>query len=228
MRYPAKWVGCNPGNYSAQEIHPRFFVLHIAQGNNQSGIDAWFNDPEAVASAQLSNSKLGIIHEYVDMTQMAYHCGPWNDRSVGMEFLGYTGDHMTFLQKRSFTKAARWANKNLNIPLRLTNNPNDPKGGFIGHGKIPEGYLSHPNCPGQNILNDAAKILSKIGPTPVPTVLQRQKAHYVVLGPCNAELASTNGWPVKQWDGYKFVTSLAPFRPWTLHYADFHFASKRV
>lgn len=229
MRYPAKWIGCYPGNYSSQMILPKFFVLHIAEGNNQSGIDSWFQDPNAVVSAHLSNSKFGIIHQYVEMTEMAYHCGPWNDRAVGMEFLGYAGDHMTFLQKRSFKKAALWANKNLHIPLRLTNDPNDPHGGFIGHGKIPEGALSHPSCPGQNILNDAEKILRSIGPTAAPNLRQIQKAGYVVLTDISqAELAYKNLWPVKVWDGYKFVTSLPPFTPGRLHYADSRFATARV
>ena len=164
MRYKgARWVGADPHNYSSQTISPRFFVLHIAEGNNQSGIDAWFNDPKAVVSAHLSTSRyIGSVHEYVDMTEMAYHCGPWNDRAIGMEFLGIWGDGMTFFQRRTFRAAAWWAHNEFKIPLRLTFNPYDPAGGFLPHAVIPEGPLSHPMCPGEPILVDANRILHQL------------------------------------------------------------------
>ncbi len=163
MRYPrAKWVGCAPENYSTLKIVPKFFVLHIAEGNNQSGMDAWFHDPAAQVSAHLSASKLGFCHEYVAMDEMAYHCGPWNDRAIGMEFCGYWGDSMTWFQRRTFARAALWAHHEFKIPLRLTFDPNDPAGGFLPHGVIPEGALSHPQCPGEPILVSANKVLHRI------------------------------------------------------------------
>jgi hypothetical protein len=168
MRYPgAKWIGANPQNYEAVTIVPRFLVLHIAEGNNQSGIDAWFNDPSAQVSSQLSVSKWGVVHEYVQMNQLAYHCGPWNNRAVGVEFLGYWGDDMTPLQRRRFRQIALWVHKEFHIPLRLTFDPYDPQGGFIAHGRIPEGALSHPECPGNPILIDANRILHQLSRKPV-------------------------------------------------------------
>ena len=178
MRYPeARWIGANPANYSPARIVPKFLVLHIAEGNNQSGIDAWFNDPKAQVSAHLSVSRYtGAIHEYVDMQELAYHCGPWNDRAIGVEFLGMWGDDMTFFQRRSFRKIAMWAHNEFKIPLRLTFNPNDPQGGFLPHGVIPEGALSHPECPGNPILVDANRILHQLAAK--PRITNREWFHY--------------------------------------------------
>ena len=167
----AKWMGSVPADFSTNKITHLFIVEHVAQGDNQTGIDAWFHNPKAQVSAHFSISKLGIVHQYVDTDQMAYHCAAWNDKSIGIEHLGMTGQHLTVFQKVAQKNLLKWINATHGTRLVYTVDANDPKGGVIGHGKIPEGALSHPSCPGQPILDDIQAILLSLAPPapkPVP------------------------------------------------------------
>ena len=210
----AKWMGASPQDYSTQTITHQFIVEHIAQGDFQTGIDAWFHNPKAQVSAHFSISKLGIIHQYVDTDQMAYHCVDWNPKSIGIENLGYTGHHLTFFQKRSQKKLLQWIHNTCGTRLVYIVDPNDPKGGVIGHGKIPEGALSHPDCPGDPVLSDVIKILRGMAvpvPPPAPLPSSPSAADLAKAGltplatPASAALATKNGWALYGWNGTKFV-----------------------
>lgn len=180
MKCPfATWVPAAPENFSADKITHDFAVIHVAQGTNQGGIDAWFHNPHAVVSAHFSISKLGVIHQHVDTDQMAYHCAEWNGKAIGIEHLGLSGQHLTVFQRRSLKRLLLWINKAHGTRLVFTNDPHDPKGGVIGHGKIPEGTLSHPNCPGWPILSDVSSMLRRLIPrnpvaNPVPVAQPTQ------------------------------------------------------
>jgi len=212
-RYPgARWMGANPADYSTQKITHQFIVEHIAQGDFQTGIDAWFHNPKAQVSAHFSISKLGVIHQYVDTDQMAYHCVDWNPKSIGVENLGMSGQHLTFFQKSSQKKLLQWLHAECGIRLVYTVNPNDPKGGVIGHGKIPEGSLSHPNCPGDPVLADVSVIVKGLSnpvkpPLPhYPSPADLTKNGLVALhNPKESKLAIKNGWHLWGWNGTAFV-----------------------
>lgn|SRR5487761_2090035 len=164
MRYPqAQWKGCSAENYSTSPIKHLFIVVHVAGGMDQGGTDAWFNEshPPSIGptSAHFSIGRDGEVHQYVDTNEMAYHCAGWNDRSIGIEHLGLTGEHLTAMQKKSSKALMGWIRRHHGTKLQYVVNPNNPHGGVIGHGKIPEGALSHPDCPGQPILDDVQKFL---------------------------------------------------------------------
>ena len=162
-RYPgAKWVGANPANYSADRIHPVRFVVHIAQGSKLSGLIGWFNDPKAQVSAHFGNPRglFAKMVQFVDTSEMAYHCAQWNSTSIGCENIGYSGQSLSFGQKRRLKKLIKWLNATHNIPIAYTSNPNER--GIIGHGKLPEGSLSHPNCPGEPVLVDVNIIVHQL------------------------------------------------------------------
>ncbi len=164
----AKWVGAHPTNYSTDRITHEFAVIHIAQGTSQSGIDAWFNEvhppPGGPTSAHFSISKLGVLHQHVDTAETAYHCGGWNDRAIGIEHLGYSGQWLTLLQRRKLKRLLTWIHAEHGTRLAYVVNPYQAKGGVIGHGKIPEGALSHPNCPGQPVLAQVENMLRATRP----------------------------------------------------------------
>ncbi len=165
-RYPkAKWVGCNTKNYSTQAIQHKFIVIHVAQGANQSGIDAWFNDPKAIVSAHFSVAKDGTVHQYVDTNQMAYAEMDHNINSISIEHLGFTGEHLTPQQEAADKELFAWIHATHGIRLVRTHNPSDPLGGVIGHGELGVSGGNHPDCPGVNILADVTHILSG---TPLP------------------------------------------------------------
>jgi len=165
--YPkAQWKGCSTKNYSTQAIQHKFIVVHVAQGDNQGGIDAWFQNPNARVSAHFSIAKDGTVHQYVDTAQMAYAEMDHNINSISIEHLGYTGDHLTAQQKAADKELFAWIHATHGIRLVRTHNPSDPLGGVIGHGELGVGGGNHPQCPGTNILSDVTNLLNGNPPKP--------------------------------------------------------------
>lgn len=232
-KYPgAKFVGANPADYSTQKITHQFIVEHIAQGEFQTGIDAWFHNAQAQVSAHFSISKLGVVHQYVDTDQMAYHCVNWNPKSIGIENLGYSGQHLTILQKMAQKKLLKWINATHGTRLVYITDAYDAKGGVIGHGKIPEGTLSHPNCPGLAVLADINVIVKGLTVTPPPLPKYPSDADLIHAGLCvlqsgaDAALALKNGWNLWGWDGTKFVPWKAGLLCGAAQYASVNYMTK--
>lgn len=171
--YPnAHWVGCSKDNYSPAGITHKRVVIHVAQGAAQGTIN-WFNNPNAQVSAHFLNPKHGPIIQFVDTAQTAWHCAQFNGESIGIEHEGFTGEHLTANQKSNLRALLEWIRKTHGTPLTYTVNPN--ASGVIGHGKLPEGPLSHPNCPGDNILLDVEAVLKSIHESDL-VLAKRQKA----------------------------------------------------
>lgn len=163
--YPkAIWRGADPHNYSTQAIQHKFIVIHVESGT-ESGTNGWFHNPKAQVSAHFGNPKVGKLDQFVDTNQMAYHCASWNGLSIGIEHEGNSGDHLNANQLENLKELLQWLHQQYNIPLVYTANAHDPKGGVIAHGKIPEGPLSHPNCPGNPIIADVQKLLDELEQT---------------------------------------------------------------
>ena len=162
-RYPAAtWVGANAANYSTGKIAPVRFVVHIAQGSSIGGLISWFNDPKAQVSAHFGNPR-GLFQkmvQFVDTDETAYHCAEFNGTSIGCEHIGFSGQSLSFGQKIRLKRLIKWLNQVHKIPLVYTSDPNVH--GVIGHGKLPEGALSHPNCPGEPVLVDTNWIIHQL------------------------------------------------------------------
>jgi len=162
----AKWVGCSPANYSTDRIAPVRLVVHIAQSSTLSGIIAWFENPDhgsqGPTSAHFGNPRwlFGRMVQFVDTDEMAYHCAQWNGTSIGVENVGYSGQRLSLGQRIRMKRLIKWANEVHAIPVVYTGDPSVH--GVIGHGKLPEGYLSHPYCPGEPVLADINTIVHQI------------------------------------------------------------------
>lgn len=156
--YPrAKRVPAAPTNYGGQLSHDavRLFVIHVAQGSNQSGIDSWFRDPAAKVSAHFSVSRFGQVHQHVPLDTMAWHCAAYNDVAVGIEHLGYSGQSLTPLQRSASLNLLSWLHAQYPaVPLRVTANPAGH--GVTAHGWLGEAGGDHPSCPGGPIMSQFA------------------------------------------------------------------------
>lgn len=129
----------------------RLFVAHVAQGNNQSGIDAWFRDPKAQVSAHFSVSRTGVVHQYVLLNQVAWAEQDYNDVAWSVEHCGYSGHKMPQLQLRASIRLFKWLHAQApHVPLIRVANPNGT--GIIGHGELGIPGGDHPDCPGNPIL----------------------------------------------------------------------------
>lgn len=129
----------------------RLFVIHVAQGNNQSGIDAWFRDPKAQVSAHFSIARNGDVHQHVGIHRIAWHCAGDNDVAIGIEHLGYSGGRLTQRQLNASIKLLEWLHGEFpHVPLHRTASPH--ASGVIGHGELGVFGGDHPDCPGTPIL----------------------------------------------------------------------------
>jgi len=160
--YPkAKYVAAYPGNIGGT-LEPylvRLFVLHVAQGSSQSGIDSWFRDPVAKVSAHFSVSRLGVVHQHVPLNRRAWAQANYNGVAVSIEHLGYSGQRLTRLQLRASLKLLTWLHEQYHhVPLRRTANPNGT--GIVGHGELGVVGGDHPDCPGLPILHQFGAALA--------------------------------------------------------------------
>lgn len=68
---------CAPENFRPGRppgMRPEAIVIHISTSTLASA-DEWFNDPEAKVSAHYIVGKDGVIHQYVDENDTAFHAG---------------------------------------------------------------------------------------------------------------------------------------------------------
>ncbi len=159
-RYPgAVWLGANQADYSTYRIAPVRTVIHIEQGT-ESGTAAWFENPHSYVSAHFGNPKVGRLQQFVDTSQMAYHCAQFNSTSIGIENEGYAGQELNANQLNNLRCLFLWLKRVNGIPLVYTGNPSVP--GIIGHGKLPEGYWSHPECPGEPVLVQVNRLIHQM------------------------------------------------------------------
>ena len=99
----------------------RLFVVHVAQGRWQSGLDAWFRDPAAEVSAHFSVGRLGHVHQHVGLRRIAWHVANYNDVAIGVEHLGYSGWKMTRLQANASHRLFKWLHEQFpDVPLTRT------------------------------------------------------------------------------------------------------------
>lgn len=156
--YPkATLVDASPLNVGGKLLHEnvRLFVVHVAQGNDQSGIDAWFKNPAAQVSAHFSVSRTGVVHQHVDLGRIAWAEMDYNDEAISIEHLGYSGRGLTRRQLKASMALLAWLHGQFpTVPMRRTANPNGY--GVIGHGELGLRGGDHPNCPGAPILDQVA------------------------------------------------------------------------
>lgn len=152
--YPrALFVSANPANMGGllDPAKVRLFVIHVAQGLYQSGIDAWFKDPAAQVSAHFSIARDGTVHQHVPLDRIAWAEANYNDVAISIEHLGYSGDKVTRRQLRSSLSLLSWLHARYpQVPLKRTANPIGR--GVIGHGELGIAGGDHPDCPGWPIL----------------------------------------------------------------------------
>jgi N-acetyl-anhydromuramyl-L-alanine amidase AmpD len=124
----------------------RFIVIHVTEGSFP-GTVAWLRDPRAHASANFVVGRDGAVQELVPLHDIAWHAGNWavNERSIGIENVGYTDDPSGFTPQeyRAAAKIAAVVARRSLIPIDRRHiighyqvpDPNDPLqgGGIDGH-----------------------------------------------------------------------------------------------
>ncbi len=71
------WIGCPDSNYRRgrpTSFHPEAIVIHIMDGSFAAG-ESVFSDPSTQRSAHYGISKAGVVHQYVQENDTAFHAG---------------------------------------------------------------------------------------------------------------------------------------------------------
>lgn len=154
-RYPlARWVpsGNTGGPRGAQTDR---FVVHVTQGAF-AGACSWLCNPTSEVSSHFVISRGGAVVQLVDTEVIAWHCAQWNPTSIGIEHEGISGQRLTPRQLHASLRLIQWLHEVYpQVPRAFTNKV--AAKGVIGHGRLPEGPLSHPDCPGFPILQQFAR-----------------------------------------------------------------------
>jgi N-acetyl-anhydromuramyl-L-alanine amidase AmpD len=111
----------------------RFVVIHVSEGSF-FGTVAWLRDPKAHASANFVVGRDGAVQQLVRLKDIAWHAGNWamNERSIGIENVGYTDDPTGFTTQQ-YRAAARIAA----VVARRSLIPIDRRH-IIGHSEVPD------------------------------------------------------------------------------------------
>ena len=111
----------------------RFIVIHVTEGSF-FGTVAWLRDPRAHASANFVVGRDGKVQELVPLHDIAWHAGNWavNERSIGIENVGYTDDPSGFTppEYRAAAKLAAVVARRSLIPIDRQH--------IIGHYQVPD------------------------------------------------------------------------------------------
>jgi N-acetylmuramoyl-L-alanine amidase len=159
-----RWFGCPQSNFHRNRagLRPEAIVIHIMDGNFAAG-ESVFADPTTHKSAHYGISQSGIVHQYVEETDTAFHAGivvrpTWkllkprvnpNFYTIGIEHEGTADDVWPSAQLTASSTmiaqiAARWA-----IPLDENH--------VILHHQI----RASKTCPG-NWLRDVSMLLNLV------------------------------------------------------------------
>lgn len=145
-------------NYSVDGITPRFLVVHGNQGA-MSGTDSWFRNPDARASAHFGIFKSGVVYQWVDTANRAWHAVAANSISIGVEMEMMQGQALTAAQVDALAKLFAWVHRaHPAIPLRRASGPSDA--GLIGHSQGGAAWGGHDD-PGAPVFAQFAAIIAK-------------------------------------------------------------------
>ena len=157
-RYPA--AGWRPldVNYAAGGNAPKLLIVHIMQGT-LGGTDAWFRNPASQVSAHFGVGRDGTVWQWVDTDSRAWHAVMANDKSIGVEHEGWSGEPLTTRQIEATAGIFRWAREVYpDIHGWLNAHPDTGSGlSWHGLGGVPWG--NHPDCPGAPVVHQLAAIL---------------------------------------------------------------------
>jgi N-acetyl-anhydromuramyl-L-alanine amidase AmpD len=108
-------------------------VIHTIEGS-ASGALSWFRNSSSNVSSHYVVGYSGTIWQAVADKNIAWHCGTWNSRSIGIEHEGYAyRNYWTDAEYRASARLTRWVCLTYGIPMDRTH--------IVGHYEVP--YATH-------------------------------------------------------------------------------------
>jgi N-acetylmuramoyl-L-alanine amidase len=159
------FVGCHPGNFLKGRplgVVPDAVVIHVVVGSLKAA-GAWFADARAQVSAHYGVGTDGVVHQYVEEFDTAFHAGTverpvWtlgrnglnpNAHTIGIEHEGFEGTTWTDAMYASTARLVREAAARWGFPVDAEH--------VIPHRSI----RATKTCPGR--IADLARIVAEAG-----------------------------------------------------------------
>lgn len=156
----ATWAGPVPGMGGSQSSI-RLFVIHVMQGEDLGGCNSWFHNVAARVSAHFGVGRDGEADQWVQLNEVAWACGEYNEVSISIEHAGFSGQKLTSAQlKKTMAILVALHERHPNVPLQWTEDPNGT--GVAPHGCLGVAGGNHPRCPGLPIERQVNKALHKL------------------------------------------------------------------
>ena len=166
------FVGCHPGNFRKGRpagIVPDAVVIHVIVGSLKTA-DAWFGDARAQVSAHYGVGADGVVHQYVEEFDTAFHAGTverpqWtlgrgglnpNAHTIGIEHEGFDGTEWTDAMYASTAALVRAAAARWGFPVDASH--------VVPHRAI----RATKTCPGR--IADLARIVAEAGGAAAPAL----------------------------------------------------------
>lgn len=143
---PHEIIQMNVQNQSARSGSIKAIVLHDTESKDYPGasdlraIGAWFDNPQAQASAHVCVDGQGFSARYVVDEAKAWHCAAYNSQTLGIEQMGYATFGLPLWKSRrnQLRKVAQYIaywSKKYNIPIRKGASANGfiTKTGIVTH-----------------------------------------------------------------------------------------------
>jgi N-acetylmuramoyl-L-alanine amidase len=167
------FVGCHPGNFRKGRpagVVPDAVVIHVIVGSLRTA-DAWFGDARAHVSAHYGIGKDGVVHQYVEEFDTAFHAGTveraaWplirtglnpNAHTIGIEHEGFEDSAWTDAMYASTAALVRAAAGRWGFPIDARH--------VIPHRDI----RATKTCPGR--VADLARIVTEAGGAAPPAIV---------------------------------------------------------
>lgn len=135
------WYPAHSSNYTASNREVSYnidrVVIHTVQGS-YSGCISWFQNPSSNVSAHYVISETGQIAHMVDDTDIAWHAGSTNSRSIGIEHEGYVSGTYETAQYEASAQLTAWLCQAYAIPADRTH--------IIGHSEAPGATHTDPGA----------------------------------------------------------------------------------
>lgn len=145
-------------NFTPGGNKPRLSIEHTMQGTLE-GTDNWFHLPSSQVSSHFGIGKDGLIIQWVDTHDMAWHAMHANSYSVGVEHEGHSGEPLTDEQLDADAELLSWLHEvHPDISLWVNKRPFSGSG-LSWHGLGGVAWGNHPLCPGAPIVHQLGEIV---------------------------------------------------------------------
>ena len=206
---PAIWTPAASCNYSTTNSDKDTVIIHVAEGS-AAGTISWFRNCSSGVSTQYVVDLDGTVYQMVCEKHIAFHGNAANNRSIGLEHAGYTGD--TSHPEAMYVGSAACV-RDMCDRWGIAKEKRRQPPGIIGHIDVTECLLSGSHTdPGRGW--DWGHYIALVNQTSDPTTFVvesrpggKNYAHYSEVGSFSDSAVKSNLWDTTAGIGHRLAYS---------------------